>query len=125
MVNKPKIQGTAFETELVRRIQDRGLLADRLAEGGGNDKGDVWAVAPPGERNRVVLAWKRLTGKGSRRTPDGVRDVVVMETDLFLDMLVAWMMIKSDDESFVIECKATQTLNVTRTLAKAKEKANG
>lgn len=124
-MSRPKDQGTRWESELVNRIQKRGLLADRLAEGGSSDKGDVWAVAPPDQTgNKVVLAWKRLTGKGSRRTPDGVRDVVVLDTDTLLDLLVASVMVRGE-QSWVIECKATQTLNVTRTLGKAIRKANG
>lgn len=124
-MSRPKDQGTRWETELVNRIQTRGLLADRLAEGGNNDKGDVWAVAPPEPTgNKVAVAWKRLTGSGSRRTPDGVRDVVILDTDTFLDLLVASVMVRGE-QSWVIECKAVQALNPTRTLAKAQRKANG
>lgn len=116
-------QGTSWESELVKRIQARGLLADRLAEGGSADRGDVWALAPPDDDPYVALAWKRLTGDGQRRTPDGVRDVVVLDTDTFLDLLVVWMLLKGDVRGWVFECKATQALNPTRVLAKAKEKA--
>lgn len=41
MVNKPKIQGTAFETLTVNKLNDYGFKAKRLAEGGSNDKGDI------------------------------------------------------------------------------------
>lgn len=126
MVNRPKMQGTACETELVNRLQKRGLLAARLAEGGSADQGDVWALAPPRPAgNRVALYWKRLVGEGARRRPDGMRDVVVLDTEDFLDLLVMWMIQKGDIDSWVFEVKATQALNVTRVLAKAIRKANG
>tara|TARA_B000000557_G_scaffold257957_1_gene251825 strand:- start:297 stop:683 length:387 start_codon:yes stop_codon:yes gene_type:complete len=41
MVNKPKIQGTRFETEVVNKLNSHGFKAKRLAEGGSNDKGDI------------------------------------------------------------------------------------
>lgn len=41
MVNKPKIQGTKFETETVNKLNSYGFKAKRLAEGGSNDKGDI------------------------------------------------------------------------------------
>jgi Holliday junction resolvase len=41
MVNKPKIQGTAFETLTVNKLNEYGFKAKRLAEGGSNDKGDI------------------------------------------------------------------------------------
>jgi hypothetical protein len=41
MVNKPKIQGTAFETLTVNKLNKYGFKARRLAEGGSKDKGDI------------------------------------------------------------------------------------
>ena len=41
MVNKPKIQGTAFETLTVNKLNDYGFKAKRLAEGGSKDLGDI------------------------------------------------------------------------------------
>ena len=119
-MSKSKAQGTAWETEFVNRLQDAGLMADRLPEGGSHDRGDVWIGAPPDSENFsvVAVAWKRLAGKGSRRTPDGERDVIILSTADFI-----WLL--RSDVDVVVECKATQTLNVTRTLAKAREKAAG
>ena len=75
MTNKPKKQGTTFESSLVKKLHERGFYdAKRIAEGGSKDIGDI-----------------ELSVEGN---------------------------------DFVIECKARQTLNVTRELAKAKEKAN-
>ena len=75
-MNKPKMQGTAFESWLVKRlatVPNVGMVR-RLAEGGMNDPGDV-----------------------------GFDDAA--------------------GNSWYVECKATQTLNVTRVLAKARTKA--
>ena len=41
MVNKPKIQGTAFETLTVNKLNEYGFKAKRLAEGGSKDLGDI------------------------------------------------------------------------------------
>jgi Holliday junction resolvase len=41
MVNKPKIQGTAFETLTVNKLNEHGFKAKRLAEGGSKDLGDI------------------------------------------------------------------------------------
>jgi len=41
MVNKPKIQGTAFETLTVNKLNEYGFKARRLAEGGSKDLGDI------------------------------------------------------------------------------------
>lgn len=127
MVNKPKQAGTAWETEFVRRAQDAGLVADRLAEGGSFDPGDVWINSTPVRYAPAldigVLAWKRLTGNGSRRTPDGLRDVVVVQTDDLFD-LIYWANKAGYPRSVVVECKARQNLNVTRTLAKTIDKLN-
>lgn len=119
-MNKPKQAGTAWETELVRRAQVAGLTAARHAEGGSGDIADVWIGDPvPHPGDITVVAWKRLTGEGSRRTPDGERDVVVMRTeDLFA-------LLATPNRSHVvihIEAKARQTLNVTRELYKARWK---
>jgi Holliday junction resolvase len=41
MVNKPKIQGTKFETETVNKLNNYGFKSKRLAEAGINDEGDI------------------------------------------------------------------------------------
>ena len=123
-VVRPKDQGTRWESELVRRAQDIGILAGRLAEGGITDQGDVWLLdTPDSELAKVAVAWKRLTGEGSRRTPDGERDVVILRTDDFLELL--WALDSAYPYCWVVEAKATQNLNVTRVLAKAWKKVRG
>ena len=126
-MSKSKAQGTAWEREFVNRLQDAGLMADRLPEGGSHDRGDVWIGAVPDDTqpSMVVVAWKRLTGLNTRRSPDGERDVVILATDDFIALLQSFVSYGFDDLDVIVECKATQTLNVTRTLAKAREKAAG
>ena len=46
MVNKPKIQGTAFETLTVNKLNEYGFKARRLAEGGSKDEGDIECEVP-------------------------------------------------------------------------------
>ena len=126
-MSKSKAQGTAWEREFVNRLQDAALMADSLPEGGSHDRGDVWIGAPPDDTqpSMVVVAWKRLTGLNTRRSPDGERDVVILATDDFIALLQSFVSYGFDNLDLVVECKATQTLNVTRTLAKAREKAAG
>ena len=121
-MNKPKQAGTAWESELVRRAQDAGLTAGRHAEGGSSDIADVWIGDPTPEAGDItVVAWKRLTGDGARRTPDGERDVVVMRTNDFLALLERAIFAGSD-HAVHVEAKARQNLNVTRELYKARWK---
>lgn len=128
-MNKPKAQGTAWETAFVRMAQDAGLIAQRLPEGGANDAGDVWLIDTPSRDSHyndvAVVAWSRLVHNGEgRRVPDGARSVVVMSTDAFLDLALraSNTNIVGDPVAFVVECKATEKLNVTRALGDAKRK---
>lgn len=120
-VSRQKGQGTKWETEVVRRAHDAGLTAARHAEGGTDDIADVWIGDPTPEAGDItVVAWKRLVGDGQRRTPDGERDVVILRLEDFYYLLAA--AVRQDDFAVHVECKATQTLNVTRTLHKARGK---
>lgn len=125
-MNKPKMQGTGWESEFVARARSVGIMADRLPEHGSGDDGDVWLVNPPGDTSNtsVALAWRRLvpSHSGNRRVPDGVRDGVFLRTEDFL-WLVQAASIVNNDVGWVIECKARQNLNVTRALEKARRKA--
>lgn len=117
MVNKPKAAGTAWESELVRRAQNAGVVAARHAEGGSGDVADIWIGDPtPRTGDIIVVAWKRLVGEGRRRA-DGERDVIVIRTDDFLRLLTT-----SANHVVHVEAKARQTLNVTRELFKARGK---
>ena len=75
-MNKPKMQGTAFESWLVKWLDRIEEVTEprRIAEGGSKDIGDV--------------EWEDYAG-----------------------------------DIWIAECKATQTLNVTRVLGKARAKS--
>ena len=117
MVNKPKMQGTAFESWLVTKLNEALFPfspARRIAEGGSNDEGDIayfdgfnqrWVIEAKATQTlnvtRVlgkarakggkytVLAWKRLTrSKGNtNRTPDGEPIVVVVPWELWVELM--------------------------------------
>jgi hypothetical protein len=116
MVNKPKMQGTAFESWLVTSFNQLVPwgAARRIAEGGANDEGDItyldgfnqrWVIEAKATQTlnvtRVlgkarekggtytVLAWKRLTrSKGnSKRTPDGEPIVVVVPWAIWCELM--------------------------------------
>ena len=111
MVNKPKQQGTTYETYVVNRLNEMpSTKAQRLAEGGMNDRGDVIcekqsfdmicecknrtnlnlhqtlhkALEKSGQFETVVY-WKKLKRKGgnSKRSADGVPEIVAMTPEFF------------------------------------------
>ncbi len=118
-MSKQKAQGTRLESDVTRRFIELGMNAERIAEGGVNDIGDVRVRGPfKGESPIVAVYWRRLVNTGGkRRSPDGERDVIILDADDFY-RLMSWA-----NADAIIECKATERLNVTRTLAKAKQKA--
>jgi len=112
LVNKPKIQGTRFETATVNLLKSWGFKAYRLAEGGMKDEGDVQVEVPDdiileckARQNLnihqtyhkakqktdkpIILAWKKLVNKGSsaRRSPDGVTSLYIIDEDLLKELL--------------------------------------
>jgi hypothetical protein len=115
MVNKAKKQGTNYETNIVNRLNKiNNLKAQRFAEGGSNDLGDIQlfvndeeffieaksrmnlnlhqtldkALSKSGDENTLVF-WKKLKRKtnNERRTNDGVPEVVSMSYELFIKLL--------------------------------------
>jgi hypothetical protein len=112
MRTRPKDLGTAFETAVVRNAQDRGLIAERLAEGGAYDRGDIrilteyeWigeakdhmqlnvpralekALAKAKTPNTFLVYRKMVRREGyQNRTQDGPV-VVVLTLDRFLQLL--------------------------------------
>lgn len=122
-MGKNKDQGTAHERATRDELRRLGYYAERLAEGGMDDQGDVkaWRMANYAARPLVVLNWRRLVKvKGrKRRAPDGERDVVIMRKHDFYEL------IRHQDiwGAIVVECKAAEQVNVTRVLAKARRKA--
>ena len=115
MVNKAKKQGTTYETNIVNRLnKEVDFKAQRFAEGGAKDLGDIQlfvkdeeyfleaksrqnlnihqslekAIEKSGDKN-TVLFWKKLKRKqgNARRTNDGIPEVVSMSYDLFIKLL--------------------------------------
>jgi hypothetical protein len=111
------MQGTAFETWVVKWLQGLGWLqVRRIAEGGSKDTGDVefrghygdpWVIECKATQTlnvtrvlgkarkkspyprTTILMWKRLTkSKGNtNRTPDGEPVVIVMGLDTFEQLI--------------------------------------
>jgi len=124
-LSKAKAQGTAFEAYTVKSAEHNEVPAFRLAEGGSGDAGDVYLGKLPDTAKPItVLAWKRLvpTAGASRRRPDGEPVVFVLDETTFWRLASSYYL--EYQLPFIIECKATERLNVTRTLAKAKDKVN-
>ena len=115
MVNKAKKQGTTYETNIVNRLnKNNNFKSQRFAEGGSKDLGDVQlfvedeeyfieaksrqnlnvhqsldkAIEKSGSEN-TVLFWKKLKKRdgNSRRSSDGMPEVVSMSYDLFIKLL--------------------------------------
>lgn len=113
MKTRPKDLGTRQETLVVRHAQDYGLIAERLAEAGSNDRGDIriltdqeWvgevkdrmqlnihqaldkARAKSGTHSTFVVWRKMKRNQGSsRRVQDGPT-IVALTLDRFLELLV-------------------------------------
>jgi Holliday junction resolvase len=115
MVNKAKKQGTNYETNIVNRLNKiDNFKAQRFAEGGSNDLGDIQlfiddeeffieaksrqnlnlhqtldkAITKSGDINTLVF-WKKLKRKSNneRRSNDGVPEVISMSYELFVKLL--------------------------------------
>ncbi len=109
---KPKDLGTRRESAVVKKAQDMGLIAERLAEGGAQDRGDVriltdteWvvevkdqmalnvpralekALAKSGTPDTALVYRKMMRKPGnSNRTQDGPV-VVALTLERFLGLL--------------------------------------
>ena len=115
MVNKAKKQGTNYETNIVNRLNKiDNFRAQRFAEGGSNDLGDIQlyiddaecfieaksrqnlnlhqtldkAINKSGDINTLVF-WKKLKRKSNneRRSNDGVPEVISMSYELIVKLL--------------------------------------
>ena len=116
MVNKAKKQGTTYESNIVSRLNKfDNVKAQRLAEGGSLDKGDieliinnndVYYIEAKARQNlnvhqtlnkalaksksiNTIVFWKKLKlQKGnSKRSNDGIPEVVTMTYELFVKLL--------------------------------------
>ena len=115
MVNKAKKQGTMYETNIVNRLnKEIDFKAQRFAEGGSKDLGDIQlfvkdeeyfleaksrqnlnihqsldkAIDKSGSEN-TLLFWKKLKKRdgNSRRSSDGMPEVVSMSYELFVKLM--------------------------------------
>lgn len=121
-MSKQKNQGTAWETKTVRDVEELdGWRAIRVASRGIKGEPDVAFTPNHGWVDTIpVLAWKRLTKSApdaKRRTPDGEPAVAVIGWD---DWLGIMEQLENNGHTsglrFLVQNKATQTLNVTRVL---------
>lgn len=114
MRTRPKDLGTRMETRIVRACHDVGLYAERLAEGGSKDRGDVRVITEDDREfiieskdrqalnihqaldkalrkagtPRAAVVWRRMVRRNGneRRIQDGPV-VVAMTLDAFLELL--------------------------------------
>jgi hypothetical protein len=114
-MSKAKAQGTAHESATARALNAVGIKAQRLAEGGSADEGDVetwiagtrWVLEgkatqtlnvqkilgkarrKAGGLTPVAVVWKRLVkvaGMKNRQPVEGERVVVILSWDDFLEL---------------------------------------
>lgn len=121
MSHKNKIQGTEWETAVVAAAVSRGHEAERLAEGGSKDVGDVVVHHPDFsglqelQRGLVALAFKQYETEDARSRRKATR-VFVIDPDTF------WYLVRLSGRPWFIECKARERLNVGEALAHARQK---
>lgn len=112
-------QGTVWETDLVNRAKLQGRSAQRYPKMASKGEPDLFIEGRPGYDLPTIplLAWKRLTGKKAegRRTPDGVRAVIVIDAEDFYRDVLPWL-----PHRFEVQAKWTSALNVTRVLGDLK-----
>lgn len=99
MVNKPKIQGTAFETLTVNKLNEYGFKARRLAEGGSKDKGDVECEVPFAS----ILPYPRVILEAKHRANLNVHQTLAKAKEKAgdLDVILAWKKTKRKNNSKV------------------------
>ena len=99
MVNKPKIQGTAFETLTVNKLNDYGFKAKRLAEGGSKDEGDIECEVP----FTSILPYPRVILEAKHRANLNVHQTLAKAKDKAgdSDVILAWKKTKRKNNSKV------------------------
>jgi hypothetical protein len=129
-MGKQTAQGTAWESELVDLALSMGFLADRYTKRGQADEPDLWWINPHGwvpgvnaSHHIQAVAWKRLVKneEGKRRRPDGERAVVTITLEDFAYLVYEAQTRGLNPIAVDIQAKATQNLNVTRTLKGLRE----
>ena len=98
MVNKPKIQGTAFETLTVNKLNDYGFKARRLAEGGSKDEGDIECEVP----FVGILPYPRVVLEAKHRANLNVHQTLAKSKEKAGgDVILAWKKTKRKNNSKV------------------------
>ena len=99
MVNKPKIQGTAFETLTVNKLNEYGFKARRLAEGGSKDEGDIECEVP----FTSILPYPRVILEAKHRANLNVHQTLAKAKDKAgnSDVILAWKKTKRKNNSKV------------------------
>ena len=99
MVNKPKIQGTRFETLIVNKLNEFGFKAKRLAEGGSKDEGDIECF----NSFLSILPYPRIILEAKHRANLNVHQTLykAKEKANGNDVILAWKKTKRNNESKV------------------------
>ncbi len=128
MVNKPKIQGTAFETLTVNKLNDYGFKAKRLAEGGSKDEGDIECEVP----FTSILPYPRVILEAKHRANLNVHQTLAKAKEKAgdLDVILAWKKTKRKNNSKVRVADGERTVYIVdedlmfRLLEKYEERDN-
>lgn len=98
MVNKPKIQGTAFETLTVNKLNEYGFKSKRLAEGGSKDKGDIECEVP----FAGILPYPKIIFEAKHRANLNVHQTLAKSKEKAGgDVILAWKKTKRKNNSKV------------------------
>ena len=98
MVNKPKIQGTRFETLIVNKLNDYGFKAKRLAEGGSQDEGDIECF----NTFQSLLPYPRVVLEAKHRANLNVHQTLAKAKEKAKgDVILAWKKTKRNSNSKV------------------------
>ena len=128
MVNKPKIQGTAFETLTVNKLNDYGFKAKRLAEGGSKDEGDIECEVP----FTSILPYPRVILEAKHRANLNVHQTLAKAKEKAgdSDVILAWKKTKRKNNSKVRVADGERTVYIVdedlmfRLLEKYEERDN-
>lgn len=105
-------QGTAWETEIVRRAKSIEVPALRLVKQGQKDEADVFVGWDPENPDAIAaLLWKRIVKSGGKnRQPLGERYVAVLTVDDFLTL------VEQAGADVWVQAKWAEQISVTRVL---------
>lgn len=105
-------QGTAWETEIVRRAKSIEVPALRLVKQGQKDEADVFVGWDPENPDAIAaLLWKRIVKSGGKnRQPLGERYVAVLTVDDFLTL------VEQAGADVWVQAKWAEQISVTKVL---------